>query len=352
MRTHHTGLLAAVVLSLAAAPAAALDKEVVADANKLVPKEGKGWEGTITLGANVSFGHAYQVVGTPAGQSWTIGANFAGELNYIKGMHDWRNSLGLLTTFSYGPPINKFVKSADKIVFDTIYYLHIPQVPWLGPFARFNLASTLFESSDYRATNTVYQVTDKSGVLGEKTSPRRQYFLTDSFNPLTLKESIGLFARPVALEPVELEFRLGIGAQEVFADGALAFEKVDADGVVQLKELSTFHQVGGEAMAGVQGAFYDKKVTYRVYGEALMPFYRTKRTGDTRSGVSMTNVELGAKLTFKLVDWASLVYEFKALRQPQLIDQFQVTNMLLLSFGWSWHKEEAAPAPAAAPAAK
>ena len=57
--------------------------------------------------------------------------------------------------------------------------------------------------------------------------------------------------------------------------------------------------------------------------------------GDNRGAMALTNVEIDATLSFKLVDWASLDYELKALRQPQLLDRFQVQNNLLLTFGLS-----------------
>ena len=39
--------------------------------------------------------------------------------------------------------------------------------------------------------------------------------------------------------------------------------------------------------------------------------------------------------TVKLVEWASLDDELSAIREPQLIDAFQVRNNLLLTFGLS-----------------
>ncbi|MBM4398523.1 MAG: hypothetical protein FJ087_22920 [Deltaproteobacteria bacterium] len=63
----------------------------------------------------------------------------------------------------------------------------------------------------------------------------------------------------------------------------------------------------------------------------------------------MTNVELGAKVSFKLVSWASLDYEFRALRVPQVTDEFQLQNMLPLNFSYTrtWTPEPP-PSPASA----
>jgi hypothetical protein len=63
---------------------------------------------------------------------------------------------------------------------------------------------------------------------------------------------------------------------------------------------------------------------------------------------ALTNVQVDANLSFHLVDWASLDYQLKAIRQPQVIDQFQVQNTLLVTFGISYANR---PAPKPAPPA-
>jgi len=337
--------LAGILLAPSAAPA--LEKEVVADAlQPPKPKGGEGWDGTLTVGANVSFAHARQVVGQLSGQSWTLGANIQGGLDYIKDVHDWRNSLTFLESFTYGPPLNRFVKSSDKLNFQSIYYFKIPAVPWLGPFARFSLDTAVFEGADYRPAPVTYRIAYADGStvdLGNKTKLK----LTDSFLPMTLKEAIGMFARPISWEVFELEARIGFGAQEVVASGELSLnDDAATPDVIEVNELSTFSQAGTELALVMQGTVADKKVNYKVYGEALTPFVRQKKSGDNRGAFSMTNVELGARVSFKLVEWASLDYEFKALRVPQLVDVFQIQNNLLLTFNFTLIKSKSSTATA------
>ena len=47
------------------------------------------------------------------------------------------------------------------------------------------------------------------------------------------------------------------------------------------------------------------------------------------------NVSLEAALSFKLVEWASVDYQLAVLRQPQVVEEWQVTNQLLLTFGYT-----------------
>ena len=329
-------------------PVAALEKEVLVEKPGAKPEN--GWDGILSIGASVSFANARGVVGTVDGNSLTLGANITGELNYFKGVNDWRNTAKLIEMFSYGPPIKKMVKSSDQFVIETIYYYHIPTASWLGPYARVRLDTSLFESADYRAAPTSYQVIERNGTAGTPTRPRTQFKLTDSFAPLTLKEGVGMFARPVELEAAELEFRLGLGSTEVFADGILSLADDPTTPWVEVKKLASYQQVGGEVAVVLQGLLASKKVSYKAYAEAMTPFARSKESGDHRSGWKMTNFEAGAKISFKLVAWASLDYELKVLRLPQLLDVFQIQNNLLLTFKYVYTPPQP-PAPAPAPAA-
>jgi hypothetical protein len=67
--------------------------------------------------------------------------------------------------------------------------------------------------------------------------------------------------------------------------------------------------------------------------------------GDTRSPVALTNVQLDAKVSFRLVEWASIDYQLRAIRQPQVVDVFQVQNTLLLTFGLSYGGKPPLPPP-------
>jgi len=42
------------------------------------------------------------------------------------------------------------------------------------------------------------------------------------------------------------------------------------------------------------------------------------------------------------LSWASLDYSFKAIREPQLLDKWQVQNNLLLSFAYTLVRAQAA----------
>ncbi|MBL6975362.1 MAG: hypothetical protein ISR64_06475 [Deltaproteobacteria bacterium] len=315
----------------------------------------------VTIGANVSFGHNYNVVGKQDGQNWTIGASLDTGVDYQKDGHDWRNNILLLETFTYGPPINEWIKSADSLSFKSIYYYKIPNVPWLGPFARFQLETSIFPGADARSdeNNQWYKVDDLGNPQILHTG--KFFILTNYGFPLTLREAIGLFARPFSKPEVEWEFRAGLGATEVFADGQLALTGTegddsmggDLDGIndIEVRDLSNYVQFGAEAGMSIAGKLYKNKFSYKAWADIMFPLVRTnKAAGATQGNVAdLMNVDIGVRLEFKLVSWATLNYEFKAVRQPQLVDGFQIQNLLLLTFKYSpvEKKKEAPPAEAA-----
>ena len=352
-----SGLFPTVVLAAALLfPSAGrtLEKDYVSE-GPVDPAEA-GWVGTIRLGANLNFTHNMDVVGQENGSAVTLGGSFDGSLTYARNGHDWRNHLALLEAFSYAPPVKQFMKTTDRLLFETVYYYHPKKLPWLGPFARFVLDTSIFENVDYRAAPVNYQVIGESDASGNPRiyPQRKKMHLTESFLPLTLKESVGVYANPIRTEPVEVLIRAGFGSHQVFAEGELALKDDAATpDTIELQRLKSYVQGGFEAALVVQGAFYDKKIGYKVYGETMIPSIRQKEPGDNRSALDLTNVELGALLSFKLVSWASVDYTFKALRQPQLVDEWQIQNMLLLTFSYTYTKKSApaaSPAPPAPPA--
>jgi hypothetical protein len=95
------------------------------------------------------------------------------------------------------------------------------------------------------------------------------------------------------------------------------------------------HQVGAEAAVELWGALSGKRVTYKVAADVLVPFaYTALAPGDERSALDLTNLSLLGSLSFQLVEWASVDYELRVVREPLLVDRLQVQNNLLLSFGF------------------
>jgi len=330
-------LVALVTLSLVGAPApsAAADDVYVPDADMataLKAEEAKkdGWDLRATVGASLSFGDNRKVVGQPDGASWLIGMTFSGEANLVQGRHEWRNSLGFKESFSRTPVIPEFVKAADELKIESLYIFRVVP-PWLGAFARAAFETAIMQGKDVRPEPVDYVIPGRDGVF---TKDRLK--LTDPFLPFKLKESLGMVYTPIAKEEVTFETRLGFGGRHTFAADQLVLADDETTPQIEIGALETNHQGGGELTATLWGTLSNKLVSYKLSAEAMTPFLHSSLpAGDDRSALDLTNVEILAKLSFKLVSWASLDYEFKALREPQLVDEWQIINGLLLTFSYS-----------------
>lgn len=292
-----------------------------------------GWTGSIDFGANFSLSSNNRVVGQTDGVSLSIGNALSGRLTYTHEHHQVRNTLRNSQTFSRTPLVRELVKTADDFRVESIYYYRVPSVPWFGPFARFQLNTALFRGFDVQPDVVTYRIApeEEGGDFTEVVDDRLR--LTEAFAPLTLRESAGLFARPVEEERVTTDFRLGGGARQVFADGQLSIRDNEDTPEIDVIRLRTYNQIGAEVAAEVGGSFEEGRVRYGLEAEALFPFYNSIES-EERSVLELTNVEFLATLSFRLVDWASLSYELRVQRIPQLVDDWQVSNNLLFTVGF------------------
>lgn len=326
--------LAFVALTLSSPLQAKVAQEMGADDLVAQAKEAAakpdGWSFAASVGSSVSFGDNRKVVGQPTGSSWLMGLQFTGGANMVYGRNEWRNALSVKESFSRTPIIPEFVKASDELKLDSIYIFRF-YPPWLGVFANVGLATAILEGKDVRPTDVDYLIPGRDTVF---TNNRLK--LTDPFKPFNLKEGVGLVYTPVSVEELTVEARVGAGGRHSFAEGQLVLaDKPETVGLIEIGALSTVHQAGPEAIVSAWGVA-EKLVTYKASIEAMTPFLHTDLLpGDDRSAFELTNVEFLASLSFKLVSWASLDYQLKVLREPQVLDEWQIQNSLLLTFSYT-----------------
>lgn len=349
------GALVATVL-LAAAPAVADDppkadvKKEYVDIKFDAPPKERGLEIGIKAGATMSLNDSRSVLGQPDGLAFTFGIKFDGAAIYRNGNHEWRSSVAMNQMLSRTPAIPEFIKAADSFALESTYLYFFR--PWVGPFVRFTLNSLLLRSFDVRAAPTPYLIKRPDGTTYTVVSQRLT--LADPLRPLTMKESVGPFLRPLNEERVNIEIRAGLGALQTLAAGALGIKDDSKTAEVEVDELKDVYQLGLEASFEIWGAILQKRISYKVATGLLIPSARSAQAaGDERTALQLTNLDFGAALSFKLVEWASLDYELRVMRQPQLTDAVQVRNGMLLTLGLGYtHKPPAPAVQAAAPPEK
>lgn len=291
----------------------------------------QGLDYVLNTVAQISVSDNRSVLGQTDGLNFLFGFKFDTTVNWNQGPWEWRNAAGVAGGVSRTPTIDELVKSRDLTTLDSTLLYHA--TPWFGPFLRFALNTTLFIGADVRPTETTYQIARADGTT--ETLVRQRLRTTDPFKPLTLKESIGPFLQPLNSERLSIEARAGLGARQSFADGQLALADDAATPEVEIQEMRDAHQAGVEAAIELRGAISEKRITYKVAADVLIPLaYTALPAGDERGALDLTSVSFLGNLNFQLVEWASLDYELRMVREPLLVDKLQVQNNLLLSFGF------------------
>lgn len=291
-----------------------------------------GWTPLLKLSGNISFGSSDNVVGQQNGDTTTLGTNLNGGLNYRNNQHEWRNALRYQGATSRTPNVPVYIKSSDELSFETIYLFSLENIKWLGPYFRANAVTQVFKGEDIRENPVTYSISTSSGAT--RTETGRSLRLTDGFSPLTLKQSVGAFAKIIDEDKQKLEARLGLGALQVNADGQFAVNDDRATPSIEIRALESYEQAGFEAALTYSGRI-DEKTSYHLGGEVLIPILKNLEAGDDRSSLQLTNYEVLAKLSSKVYDWMSLDYEYRLRKQPQLIDKNQIQHLLLVNLSYA-----------------
>lgn len=367
------GLMVLSMLVLGAASASAQETDFVPDEAPTIDTKKVGWSPLLKVSANMSFTDNRKVVGQEEGSTWNIGGLLLGELNYVNtGGHAWENGLKWQLGFLRTPSIEEFYKSTDLLDLDSTYLWRPKNLDWLGPFATFRLQTSVFPGYIVRANGTnVYtldadgNLTETNGVAqGESVEAQKKVDVTSAFSPSILRESLGAFADITKQKKIEVQARLGVGAWEIFGrDGYAALGDddvktklegkldVDDNGTaipvdpardIVLTPIQDSIQAGGELQFTAKGVLWKDQVNYKALFEIMQPFYNNADTA--LSGLDLMNIGGELNVGFKLKDWdkvgASLDYSLKVNKYPLIIDEWQVTNALLLTITASVVEED------------
>ncbi len=340
---------------------------------KFIPKSadgvddtlGSGWHPSLKGAINFALGHSKNTPGNPDGLSLQFGYLIGGKLDYLsaKKRHEWANSLDLELQYGMTPVVEHvLIKSADNIDFRSAYFYHPTKLPWLGPFVSFRLSAPMLPADAVYADpkNVLHlKVGETENVVdgapvdanGDPISAERAYDsgdripLTGAFAPLTLRESIGVFAVPIDKPVFKFDARLGFGAWETFVrDGYFVEDNADTADILELRQMQDSVQIGPELGMIMSGAAKEY-LTYKASALFMQPIYES--TDNKLKGIDLMNMEFEVGLGFKITKYIAINYSFKAYKQPLIIDDWQIQNNLLFSVGFA--VPEPPPPPPACP---
>lgn len=317
---------------IAKAEAAKKKAEEEAAKKKKKPEKPKdGWHPSLKAGFNFAFAQNQGVVGIPDGITLALGLQIDAGVVFRKATHEWENKLLVVHTQTKVPSIEPFIKAADQFELSSFYSYRFPKVPWLGLFAGLKLQTSLLPGSLVKDTDTSIAIAELDDtVTNAFLTAQKPYRMTGSFAPLFFKQFAGALAKPLMRPWMTIDFKLGIGAVEVWtSDGLVVKDDKDTADVLELARLQDYVQAGVEAQLGLTGVLANKILTYGVFAQVMYPFAHNADTD--LKGAELINAEFKVTLSVKLFSWASLNYSLAVLRAPLIIDKWQVTNNLMLS---------------------
>lgn len=322
------------VFLTASAAALAQDKPDYVPETEKVTATAKepGWFPSLSASGTASFNSTSSVVGTEDGSTWALGLGITGALNWRNaGGHVWENGLKWQLTYTRTSVLDRFFKSMDSFDYTSTYLYEIPSIPWFGPYARLRLQASVFPGYTLKLTDTTVTKLNVDGSpMGDPylVKGRKDIDLTGAFAPLTIRESAGAFAKPYESIPLNVQFRLGAGAWQVFTQGGFSIASDTPETGLTLQQMEDTIQAGGEAEVTLNGVLVGN-VGYTLTAGMMYPFWTNAESSPT--GLDALNTEVIATVGVKLAEWASLDYAFKALRYPLIVDEWQISNSLLLT---------------------
>jgi len=360
------GVLAAAFLVTTASMAAAQEVVVLQadDSTGIGDKNLYGWQGGLKLNGTFALAQSSGVPGTTDGVNISLGYLLNSDVGYLSkgGTHEWANALSLELGYTRSSTLEKFVKSLDRIDFRTAYLYHIPAIPWFGPFVGARFTAPMLAGYDVR-TDPVdvirleayeQQTVDATGVPTnpdgtplaaadiEAHGSADRIDLTDAFAPLILRQSAGVFAIPLNRPEFKVDTRLGFAAWESFGqNGYVIADNEATPGYLELRRIEDAVQLGGE-LGLMFGGIGKEILVWNASALFMMPFYQNTET--PLHGLDLMNMEFEALLGINLNNYVGIAYTFKALKQPLIVDDWQIQNNLLVTIGFGFRRPSP-PAP-------
>ncbi|HAA55130.1 MAG TPA: hypothetical protein DCE42_10245 [Myxococcales bacterium] len=306
------------------------DQRVLMAINKKAKKKPKnGWFPKLTLGLNTSLVSSDNVPGIDNGITLTFGILVEGGLLLRQNAHEWNSTLKLVHTQTKTPTIEPFIKTADALDLKTSYTYRFKDKWQTGLHVDAEFSTALFDGNLVVNQDTNIRILDfKGNEVGTNTAQKNTPFLlTRAFSPMLLKGKAGVNFSPQDEKFLKLEMAVDAVGQSVIAAGNTVADDA-ATPTLELKQLRTYAQAGLELDIKMTGSV-NKFINYAFVAELMYPIITNVETD--LKGFDLLNADLSLKVSFKLAKWASLDYVFQAKLIPLLVEQWQVTNNLVLS---------------------
>ncbi|MBN2526504.1 MAG: hypothetical protein JXR76_08920 [Deltaproteobacteria bacterium] len=306
--------------------------------DNIVDYQRPGWHPRLKFNGNFQLGQSKDVPGNTDGVTLQVGSLLHATADYLSPdqNHEWTNMLHWDLGYSRTPVVDEWIKSMDRLEFETAYLYHFSAVRWMGPMYRLRMGTSLLPAYEVRSFATaVVKLDDNDVPHGLRNyAEGTRIPLTDAFAPLTLRQMLGLFARPVSKTAFRLDSNLGLGMWKTWTRGGYVLDDIEDTDALELRRIDNPFQMGAEAEVKISGELKENLVSYAAGGMLMYPFYSDKDDTTDLSGAEKMNRELFVTLGVNVTEYLSINYTFKAMKYPLIIDKVQIQNSLLLSVGF------------------
>lgn len=305
------------------------DKTKKTDKKKKKKPPKQGWIPSIKVAFNFAMAQSQGVIGVPDGTTVALGLQLNSGLIFRHANHEWKSQLAIIETQTKVPGIDPFIKSADKLDFESNYIYSLTKVKWLGFYGGLSLTTPLFSSKLIKDKDTALDL-NGDGTADATAMGQKPYRLTKAVSPFMFKQFAGMTMNPLRKKWMNLAFKVGTGAIEVWTrNGFVVDDNTDTKDLLELKRLFDYVEGGVEFQLAGNGNLADKLLSYGFKANVMIP-YATNADTDLKGG-QLTNVEFTFNLGINLAKWAALNYSLSVMRYPLIVEKWQVTNNLMLS---------------------
>ncbi len=303
----------------------------VVDADEFVVTAATGgekrWTSRALLGGAVSINTTDNVVGQPNQDVLSGTVFFDTYVNYQNGPHFGTGIFEIEEgVVRVDPAQGKSLptqKAQDRLRADVVYSFFKNER--IGPYARFGLITNIFPSDVLVTEDTTIAFNRLNGARDEVFVPANgEYRTADSLGSLRIREGAGLNVRLVRNRRATANWRFGVGLRQNLLDDS--FVEIDDPTTPELDlfELDGFSEEGIETTL---------TASVRL-GRSLLYITDLEVFGDF-SEVDEPTIDWRNTLSYRLTRFASLDYTLDLLRFPQVLDENQITQNILLRFSFN-----------------
>lgn len=291
------------------------------------PSKGKNrWQTNVVLGANGSLVSQQGVVGV-SNQTSASGSLFLdGQLTYREDRHLMSGLLQIEEGVSQIRPKDSeplpLIKTRDRLRADALYtYLLKPSI---GPYARVAGETQAF-ATDVLVTEDTTIVKNRidGSVDSEFVGTNETFRVASAWEPTIVREGVGLNTRFVNNRWMTFNWRIGVGLRQNRYGGALLLTDQPNTQAVEYLEVPSFDQEGIESTI-IATARLPGWAVYATDVEFFADF----------SEMDKPSIEWRNTLTLRLTRNLSLNYFANLSYLPQVVDDLQIDQSLLIRASW------------------